>query len=307
MRTGNLLLLVWLGACNSPSPAPTASSPLPTPLERPRVLRTDELPERERTILSAWRAGGAQWAELEPSVLANPDERSFLVDNLVRDLVRHFEQSKLAGIGEADGPFERSRAQLVRMPADSTPLLVELTAKGDGVVAYLSADLLIAIGPGARAPVAARCSDPSASVRRRMVELWGKLPAGETPIPTAEWERLGALARHDPDWLVRGEAQSSLASIGAQQQNKGFVAGILRQGLADPDLAVAQKAAEGFGVLGEPRAIPWLIDGLTPLERKGAAAAVKAGRKSLEVLSGEQRDRTLPEWQEWWDRIGSRR
>jgi HEAT repeat protein len=184
---------------------------------------------------------------------------------------------------------------------------VELTAKGDGVVAYLSADLLIAIGPGARAPVAARCSDPSASVRRRMVELWGKLPAGETPIPTAEWERLGALARHDPDWLVRGEAQSSLASIGAQQQNKGFVAGILRQGLADPDLAVAQKAAEGFGVLGEPRAIPWLIDGLTPLERKGAAAAVKAGRKSLEVLSGEQRDRTLPEWQEWWDRIGSRR
>jgi HEAT repeat protein len=193
------------------------------------------------------------------------------------------------------------------MPADSTPLLVELTAKGDGVVAYLSADLLIAIGPGARAPVAARCSDPSASVRRRMVELWGKLPAGETPIPTAEWERLGALARHDPEWLVRGEAQSSLASIGAQQQNKGFVAGILRQGLADPDLAVAQKAAEGFGVLGEPRAIPWLIDGLIPLERKGAAAAVKAGRKSLEALSGERRDRSLAEWQEWWDRIGSRR
>ena len=307
MRTGKLLLLVWLGACNSHSPAPTASSPLPTPLERPRVLRTDELPERERAILSAWRAGGAQWAELEPSVLANPDERSFLVDNLVRDLVRHFEQSKLAGIGEADGTFERSRAQLVRMPADSTPLLVELTAKGDGVVAYLSADLLIAIGPGARAPVAARCSEPSASVRRRMVELWGKLPAGETPIPTAEWERLGALARHDPEWLVRGEAQSSLASIGAQQQNKGFVAGILRQGLADPDLAVAQKAAEGFGVLGEPRAIPWLIDGLIPLERKGAAAAVKAGRKSLEALSGERRDRSLAEWQEWWDRIGSRR
>lgn len=291
--------LSWLclAACTAaPARQPTQAA----------VLRTDELPAREQALWKAWREGGSAWAALEPEVLANPSERRFWIDNLVREMVKSFSASKLSGIGESAGPFERARADLLRFPEDSRPVLVELLDVGDGIVAYLSAELLVEISQGVAPLLVPKLQSHQSETRRRALELYARLPdlgAGEAEL----LQRLGTLAQQDPEWIVRAQALSSLAVRGARQSAKGYVAGVLRSALADPDPAVAERAARGFGVLGEPRAIPWLIAGLRGLEQRGAPAAVKAGRTSLEALSGERRDRSLDEWEQWWEEVGSKR
>jgi hypothetical protein len=270
-----------------------------------RVVPEQQLPARERAVWECYHAGGAAWELERERVLADPQLARFVVDNLLRELIRSYDRSHLARAGEQPGPFERAGAELVLLAPCSTPVLAEALALHDGVVAFLAADLLLRIGAPALEPVSAKLGHPEPEVRRRAAELLGNLPhAGEGEARIEE--RLGGLAERDTAWIVRAQAAQALGARAARHTHKGYAAGVLARCLCDADPAVAERAATGLRTLAEPRVIPILIDALERNAARGDLAALRATRASLRELSGEKRDRTPEEWRDWWRETGER-
>jgi len=282
-------------ACTSARPKPAQG----------RVVSAAELPAREREVWERYHAGGSDWEAERARVLADPELACFLVDNLLRELIRSYDASRLAHAGELPGPFERAAAELVLLAPSSTAVLAEALALHDGIVAFLAADLLARIGAPALEPVTAKLAHRQPEVRRRAAELLGRLPhAGENEARIEE--SLGARAEKDEAWIVRAQAAQALGSRGAHHAHKGYAAGVLSRCLADPDTAVAQSAANALRTLGEPRAIPILIDALERSASRGDVAALRATQATLHELSGQTLDRTAEEWRSWWREKGER-
>ena len=293
-----LLVALHAGACGAPR----------TEGDGPRsgVLRTEELPPRERQAWEAWQRGGGRWELAREEVRRDPELVRFLVDNLVRELVKSYDRSRLSRPGEQPGPFERAGAELVRLAPQSAPVLAEMLALRDGIVAFLAADLLVRIGVLGLEPVSAKLAHPEVEVRRRAAELLGRLPHGGESEARFE-KALGRLAEKDPAWIVRAQAAGALGARGARHTHKGYAAGVLARCLADADASVAESAARGLRELAEPRVIPILIDALERNSARGDLAALRATRETLYELSGEKRDRSPEEWRRWWSEVGERK
>ena len=263
------------------------------------VVKPADLPERHRAVIAAWHKGGAAWELERESVRADPRLARFVVDNLLVEMVKAFERSRLATAGQQAGPFERAQAELVELREHSTAMLAQCLVLRDGVVAFLAADTLQKIGAPASAEVAKLLDDENDETRRRAVELIGKLP----PDPSGEpriLEALGARVADDEAWVVRGEAAAALGARGARQAHKGFALGVLARALGDPDETVAVTAATAIGTLGEPRAIPRLADALDAAAAAGRPALVQAIQKSLARLAQDNRPRDARGWRDWW-------
>ena len=293
MRT--LLLALLACACSSSRPNPVEG----------RVVPADELPAAQREVWRLYQAGGPAWEAERARVLADAALSRFLVDNLLRELVRSYDRSRLSRPGEQPGPFERAGAELVACAARSTQPLAEMLALHDGVVAFLAADVLARIGAGATEPVCAKLEHADVEVRRRAAELLGRLGHAGEDEPRVE-QMLGQHAEHDAAWIVRAQAAESLGARGARHTHKGYAAGVLARCLGDADPAVAESAAKGLRALAEPRAIPLLIDALERNASRGDLAALRATQAALRGLSGEAKDRTPEEWRRWWRETGER-
>jgi len=282
-------------ACSGPSAKPTEG----------RVVRAEELPAREREVWELYHAGGAKWELERERVLADPALTRFLVDNLVREMVKSYDRSHLAQAGEKQGPFERASAELVACAPHSTPVLAEMLALRDGVLAFLAADLLVRIGTPALEAVQAKLAHAEPEVRRRAAELLGRLPhAGEAEGRIEE--SLGARAEKDEAWIVRAQAAQALGARGAQHTHKGYAAGVLARCLCDADPSVSESAANGLRTLAEPRAIPILIDALERNAARGNLAALRSTQAALRELSGQKLDLSAEDWRRWWREEGER-
>jgi HEAT repeats len=292
-----LLAVLLLGLCACAAPESRAGAG--------KVVPAGELPARERELWEHYHAGGPAWEAERERALADPGLSRFLVDNLVREMVRSYDQSRLSHTGQQPGPFERAGAELVLLAPRSTSVLAEMIALRDGIVSFLAADLLVRIGAPALEPVRAKLAHPEAEVRRRAAELLGRLPhAGEAET---ELERaLGTCAEKDPAWIVRAQAAQALGARGAHHTHKGYAAGVLARCLGDADSTVAESAAKGLCALGEPRVIPILIDALERHAARGDVVAMRATQQSLRELSGQKTDRTAEEWRRWWSESGER-
>lgn len=275
---------------------------------RAAIVDPKSLPPRQREVWERWQAGGGRWELERERVRDDPELARFLVDNLVRTVVRSYDRSALATAGEKLGPFERGVAELVALAEHSTPLLVELLAVRDGVVAFLAADVLARIGARAAEPVSALLDDASAETRRRAAELLGRLAhAGEREI--ALQEALAERVRSDREWIVRAEAARALGLRGARHDHKGFALGVLSRALADPDAAVMQHACEGLRALGERRAVPALARALQPAASRGDVKGLDALQRTLRALTGfddpsaagASAPRTPDAWLRWYD------
>lgn len=288
------LLSLFALACT----APTAKK------DGARLVSADELPSRYRELWELYQAGGARWEAARDEVEADPRLMRFFVDNLVIVFVRSFDRSAIARTGEVRGPFERAQDELVRLQQASTPVLVELLAVSDGVVAYLASDTLTRIGVPALLPVAARLEDPVAETRRRAAELLGLLPNGGA----AEAQVADALARRsakDDAWIVRAQATQSLASRAVRAGDAGQAFDRLVQALADRDPAVVQSAAAGLRLLGQVRAVPPLARRLDQALRANDLPVAQALQRALRGLSGERRDLDAEAWMRWWQEHGA--
>jgi hypothetical protein len=264
-----------------------------------RVLATTDLPPRQRAVWESWQRGGPRWELEREEVRKDPELAQFLVDNLVRTLVKSYDRSALATVGKASGPFERAAAELAEFSAQSTPVLVELVGVRDGIVAFLAADLLVRIGAPAAAPVSRLLTDAHEETRRRAAELLGKLAhagADEARIQQA----LAVCVEHDSAWITRAEAARSLGLRGSRHEHKGFALGVLARALADADETVVTSACEGLVRLGERRAVPALARALQPTAERGAVKALAAEQAALRALTGLDKNRTPEGWLEWY-------
>lgn len=264
-----------------------------------RVLATTDLPPRQRAVWESWQRGGARWELEREEVRKDPELAQFLVDNLVRTLVKSYDRSALATVGKASGPFERAAAELAEFSEQSTPVLVELVGVRDGIVAFLAADLLVRIGAPAAAPVSRLLTDAHEETRRRAAELLGKLAhagADEAAIQQA----LATCVEHDAAWITRAEAARSLGLRGSRHTHKGFALGVLARALADTDETVVTSACEGLVRLGERRAVPALARALQPTAERGAVKALAAEQAALRALTGLDQSRTPEGWLEWY-------
>lgn len=296
VRIAPLLALLLLAGCSTPRSSSQGGE----------IVRPEALPANEREVWELYHSGGAKWELERERVLADPNLARFLVDNLVREMVKSYDRSRLAHTGEQRGPFERACDELVLLEKHSTPVLAEMLGLRDGIVSFLAAELLVRIGAPANEPVRAKLDDPEAEVRRRAAELLGRLPpAGEAEV--ALEEHLGRLAQGDKAWIVRAQAAQALGARGSRHTHKGYAAGVLARCLSDTDPAVSESAAKGLLALAEPRAIPFLIDALERNSARGDVAALRTTQEALRGLSGEKRDRSCEEWRAWWREIGERK
>lgn len=277
-----------------------------TPVE-PRGTPIERLPERERAALEAWRAGESAWLESRDTFVHDPALAAFLVDNLVVVLVRSYDSGHVPREGVPVRPFERARAELVRLPEFSGPVLAELLVVGDGVVAYLATDVLRRLPGGVAAPaVAERLTAERVEQRRRAADVLERLQdAG-----TAEHGVQASLARllvSDPEMIVRAQAARALGA----RAGRGVVAeptrlaalDALSRALSDHDPDVRASAAVGLAELGDVRAVPALVQALgRALQGTADRTEVRALQTTLRRLTGEPQDQDLAGWRAWLDR-----
>lgn len=290
VRTAMCALAIGVGACAT---TPRASR------DDSRVMPADQLPEDLRRTLEVYRAGGVGWEVERERVLSDPPRLRFLIDNLVVEMVRSYERSRLTSSGQVTGPFERAQRELVALQVGSTPVLVELLGVKDGIVSFLAADVLKRIGGPAVAGVTGKLAHPTRDVRRRAAELLGVLPH----VDVGEVESHEALARcvrDDPEWIVRAQAARSLGARGARHDHKGYCMSVLARALVDPDPAVIESACRGLADLGERRAIPSLIQCLERAAQTGDLKGLRGAQDALRRLSGIERDLDPGGWSRWW-------
>jgi hypothetical protein len=267
------------------------------------LLRTEDLPARQREVLETWHRGGAEWELERERVALDPELTRFLVDNLIVEMVRGFDRSAIATDSRPNAAFDRAQAELVRQAQRSTPVLVELLGVPDGIVAFLAADTLKRIGRTAVLPVAERLAAKDAEIRRRAAALLEELPNAGRDEP-AVLEKLAACVERDGAWIVRAQAARALGARGSRHEHKGYASAVLARALADSDPEVVKSALEGLATLGEAGATPALIRSLERAAREGDLPRLRASQAALRRLTGENRDHDPEEWWERW-RAGS--
>lgn len=275
--------------------AACASEPAPRGTDTGKVVPLAELPAEYRAVWAAWLESASAFELERRRVERDPALSQFVVDNLVREMVRTYDRSGFARPGGEPGRFERAQADLVWLAPTSTPVLAQLLAVPDGVVAFLAADRLVAIGVTSIPVILPMLKADRLETRRRSAELLGRLPnAGLDEI--AVQEALTDRVERDSDWPVRAEAARALGHRGSRHDHKGYVAGVLLRALRDIDPSVATSAAKGLEYLGERAAIPRMVDAMEFAAGNGDVALVRAIDESLSALAGDKKRRTPAEW-----------
>lgn len=290
----SLLAALALGACSS-------TSERSRPDGTGRMASREELPAAQRAAWSAWQENGPAWEEGRAAWLAAPEVARFLVDNWILVMVRTYDRSGLARRGALPGPFERARQELLHARERSAPVLLELVAIADGVVARLAADLLVEMDDPALALAAAEkldAEDPAG--RQRAADLLARLPHALDAEPAVE-EALARAALDDPEWTVRAQAARAMGLRAERGGRLERAREVLSRALGDEDPAVARAACEALGTLRDPRAVPALVNHLERRVRAGAGLAeVRTIEAALRAATGDPRSRTPQEWRAWW-------
>jgi HEAT repeat protein len=285
-----------LGACHSDGSRASSAGA--------RMVKPEDLPAEHRSVLTAWRTGGAAWEIERERVRADPELARFLVDNLVVQMVRSFDRSALGSAVHPDSPFTRAQAELARFPDTSVPVLAELLLVRDDIVAFLAADTLKRIGAAAVDPVAKKLPAPEPELRRRVVELLEALP--DSPSDEAGLENeLARLVEHDQAWIVRAQAARSLGVRAARRSDKRPAVAALGRSLSDADVEVQKAALLALVALDDPSAVPLLIRRLERAVREGDLPALRTTQTALKRLVGETRDLEPNEWWKRWSERGN--
>lgn len=282
-----LLPLLILTACAAPGPSANL---------RP----VGELPREYRDTWVAWVERDPGWPQIRARVLGDPQLTSFLVDNLARTMLRAYRGGAISGVHDPGvGPFERARAELTRLGAASVPTLAELMAIGDGTASLLCADVLEQIGAPGLDYVPRLLQRESALERARGAELLGRLPhsgEGEADLLRA----LGTLLLEDPDWAVRKASALALGQRGGQHVEVGPTRQTLSRALTDGDGDVSRAAVLALARLGDPLAVPALLNHLERAQRSADLVSYEAGQRALRALTGTNGAKTPREWRDWW-------
>jgi len=265
----------------------------------PPLTPVAELPADRRLLLVAYGEDGPAWARLREEVKRDPERARWLCQNLVLELFRAYDTARIARIGEQRGPFERARDELVFFGEAAVPVLVGLLPARDGVVPLVSADILRQIGEPAVLPVAGALEHPDPRARRAAAELLADLPHAGAEEEALE-QSLGRLAAGDPEWLVRAQAARSLGLRGANHRSLDTARALLQPVLSDVDPAVGREAAQALLTLGDPAAVPALLNYLERTVRDADPRSEEAAQAALQGLTGTEEKRDPRGWRDLW-------
>ena len=288
-----LALLLALAACNSTAKPPASEA-------SGRVVGVKELPAENSELLRAYARGGADWERAKADALAKPELARFLVDNLTLELIRAYRAFGGADHDRAQRAFLRSKAELVSMPAQSTPVLVALLEVADPVAADVASAVLEEIGRPALEPTLALVGHADVNVRQRAALLLGKLPHGGSQFEPRVRDTLVKRLSTEPDWLARGSLARTIGRRGSLDTVATPWREALERALGDADPAVVDAAAEGLAELGDERAIPVLIDVLERSGKAGQTELFGTAQRALLRLSGQPEKPSIAAWREWW-------
>lgn len=282
-----LLPLLLLTACAAPGPSA-------------QLRPVGELPQEYRDTWVAWVERDPGWPAIRSRVLDDPQLTSFLVDNLARIMLRAYRGGAIVGAHDPGvGPFERARAELTRLGSASVPTLAELMAIGDGTASLLCGDVLVDIGAAALDYVPRLLERGAALERARGAELLGRLPhsgGGEADL----LRTLGLCLLEDPDWAVRKASAVALGRRGSQHIELGPTRQTLSRALSDGDGDVSRAAVLALARLGDPLAVPALLNHLERAQRSADLVSYEAGQRALRALTGTRAAQTPREWRDWW-------
>jgi hypothetical protein len=288
-----LLVVALLASCGAPGEELPPSR---------QLTAEEQLPDEYRDAWRAWYEDAPDWSEWRERVAADPRLARFLVDNLVRVMVRFYDHSAVVKAGDLPGYFERSQRELLWMHEESAPVLLELVLVGDGVVAFLAGDLLVRIDdPRWSLAVAGRLSEPEPEQRRRAAALLAKLPHAQRE-ELEVLERLGRCALEDPEWFVRAEAVGAIGARALVGSDHSRSRKVLSLALSDGDRAVVLAACKALAETEDVGAVPALMNLLERLERgdSGDVTVLRAAEAALRRISGRADLNGAQAWRQWW-------
>ncbi len=311
-----LLLAVVLAtaACGAPggrsgSRAAASTRPAPTPL-----TKVADIDSEFRGLLVAYGQGGQAWEAVRERVIAareagDPRKEQFLIDNLVLEMVRAYQVGALRTVLRDDAPFERAQAEVVRFGAAAVPMLAEMVAAEDGVLAFLGSATLRSIGRPALEPTLLLLDHERAEVRRRAAELLADLPVPPADEATVR-ARLAQVLQTDGAWIVRAQAVRGFgkraAAAGRDAPGAAAARDLLERTLLDTDPAVSKEAIDAVGALGDALSKDPLLALWTRLERDHSQNLMGNHRdylrrrdaieKALAAITGETQRQSLEAW-----------
>ncbi len=267
------------------------------------VVAIQDLPAAQREVLEAYGRGGDLWDEKRAAVLADPKLASFLVDNLVLEMMRGYDVFAAQGDVRARDAYLRAQNELSRFPAQATPVLAHLLAGKDGIVADLAAKTLTLIGKPSVAAADALLANTDWRIRRRAADLLAALPYGGIEAEERARRDLVERALHDDQWIVRAQAAAALGARGSRDTTSEPWRAALERVLADPDPTVRRSAAEALRQLGDRRSIPALANALAHAAAEGDLKALRTIQDALRALSGTSSDLEPQAWLDWWQKF----
>lgn len=296
---GPLRMLMFLSASLSIALVSGCASNGAETRKNQELTPLDQIPEEYATAWKAWREQAPEWSEWRPKVKADSKLANFFVDNLVRVMIKTYENSKLRMRGDLAGPFERSCRELRYLRDYSAPVMIELIPMGDTIVSYLAGDLLVQINEGRWClPLAAKLQGGEPEDRRRAAEWLGKLPlAGEDE--DAVWVLL-EVTLQDPDWTVRVQG---LNTIGLRARARGRVdlaRPLLCKALADGNTDVVKVACLALATNQDLEGVPALINLLERGERDQQFHIIKAAQDALRTITEQEDAVGSADWRKWW-------
>lgn len=279
-----------------------------------------ELPPRHRAVWEAWIDRDPVWEGIRAEVLEDPQLTEFLVDNLMRYLLRSYRAAAFTPLesfagkkGEKRklGSFDRTRSELIILGDHSAPYLAEFMSIGASDVANLASGILKDIGRSAVLPVSKQLELPQEGAQRRSLHrerdarmraarLLGQLPRAGKDEAAVLAGLIRCLA-NDPEWIVRSQAAESLGRRGGRDVQTEDCRRALSMALADEDPSVVIKACLGLAFLGDVASVPALINHLDRSQRDGDVRGVSASQQALVYLTkvnNLQADTRW--WRDWW-------
>jgi len=317
-----LLPALVLAACGATEPAPlegdlsredlvvgTADEGDAGEADTGGVVQVAALPERYQEILDLYRAGGLTWTMERASVLSDPDETRFLVDNL---MLAMFEQARaiqraqkqLASSKAHEQSLARIHDELVACGPPAAEALAEVLAVGDDFFAAMARNVLERMGADAAPAVAGLLERDKAVERYRALQALAQLP-GARDLEPAVCAAIRGVATGDEVELVRAEAAKTLGERGLFAQSglttnevdfQPWIDALIAT-LDDPSDLVQKNALYGLAFLGERSAVPAVI----AAGRSGTQVVQIEARKTLQALTGERFGLDWNAWQVWWN------
>ncbi len=299
MSRFSLIVLLLAASCGSTGKATDKHKP------------AAELATDKQAVITAFRAGGEEWGAMREEIRDQPVLANFVVDNMIDQMIRSYKRAQVTHTGKSNGPFELAQSELLELREYSTPVLADLleVSARDAVVGFLAADTLRRIGFESAPQLLPKLDVDEAETRRRVLVLFAGMDFVVEPPSTASEalvNRVIEMAHADPEWIVRGEAATTLGAIGARMQKRKRIRDALTQCLLDEDTDVRCSAELAFGTLGDPRSFPVLMEVLGREIDLGSPRNMAAARRSLIDLSQdpslEQQGRgfSIRDWQAYW-------